>query len=248
MKKKNLLVLVGFLLISYLSVYFFLNPKSNFINNKNEPQKHFEPYLETPAINTCTNTNSLLLELAYASNEDHVGSFNIGASNEKVTLENTNVRSIKSDNGSFVHYLTITLNVPSGEVQFDLNITINDKEHVIKDITNHNFDTKDIVPQSIIAKSNIHEISDSSPTTFVTEVTLDGKDVNEIEFGILSENIKEIEKIDRHSVNIVTETSTPTITGYYIVENNQKACINNVYHIYDLSNYNGEFDSAVEKR
>lgn len=245
MKKKGLIAL-AVLLMSCLCVYLLWD-STNSSNDNNESENHVKPYFETPSIHTCSNSNDLFFELRYVerSEKDEGIECNLGISNEEVTIEKTSIKSIK-ENGNIIYFISFHLNTPPGEVQFDLNAAINGENYVIKNITNHNFNTEEIVPRSIYASQDFIPLTDSNSNEFVNHITLDDKDITDIEFDVLSEKLVSVDKIDSHSADIVTEATEPGIIGYYIVENNQKACISNVYHTYNLSNYDGNLESTTE--
>lgn len=243
MKKKSL-ISIAVLLMSCLLVYLLWDHTNN--RNDNKSENHVKPYFETPSIHTCSNSSDLFFELRYvekSKNEEGI-ECNIGISNEKVSIERTSIKSITA-NDNTIYTISFYLNTPPGEALFDLNVAINGENYVIKNITNHNFNTEEIVPRSIHASETFIPLTDSDSNEFVNRITLDNKDITNIEFGVLSEKLVSVDKIDSHSADIVTEATEPGIVGYYIVENNQKACISNVYHTYELSNYDEMLESAT---
>lgn len=225
-------------------VYLLWDHTNN--RNDNKSENHVKPYFETPSIHTCSNSSDLFFELRYvekSKNEEGI-ECNIGISNEKVSIKRTSIKSITA-NDNTIYTISFYLNTPPGEALFDLNVAINGENYVIKNITNHNFNTEEIVPRSIHASETFIPLTDSDLNEFVNRITLDNKDITNIEFGVLSEKLVSVDKIDSHSADIVTEATEPGIVGYYIVENNQKACISNVYHTYELSNYDEMLESAT---
>lgn len=245
--EKKVLILLGLmlivLLVSLLSLLYFFDYRSGNDNQGVRSEDNFEPYFETPSISTCSNSNDLYFRLRYIEEWKLNNQILCDAktSNEEVIVKRVNTEQYE-ENGKTVYLLDFHLITPPGKTQFDLNVSINDEKYVIKNVANHNFNTEGVVPYSI-QSTHFDPLIDSTSNQFVNRITLDNKDVKEIDFGVLSEKLIGVHKFDAHTVEVISEAKEPGIVGYYIVENGQQACIANVYHTYSLSDYDGSIDS-----
>ena len=213
------------LLISILSIsllfYFYANTK------KEKPSLS-DQLIQPEVIATCSNQNTYQLVLQYVHDKE-VTQISVGASIDDPTIQ---VQKIFTEPRNSYTKIILDLEAPKEESHFNLTLNINDKNYTIKNITHHNYHTKDPIAYSL---SMLQESPDfRHETETYTHVGLDHKDIHQLTFGLLQETLTDIDYQNKHEAELISNAIFPSIIGVYYIENNQTTCIGNTYRSIDI--------------
>ena len=213
------------LLISILSIsllfYFYANTK------KEKPSLS-DQLIQPEVIATCSNQNTYQLVLQYVHDKEAT-QISVGASIDDPTIQ---VQKIFTEPRNSYTKIILDLEAPKEESHFNLTLNINNKNYTVKNITHHNFHTKDPVDYSL---STLQESPDfRHETGTYTHVGLDHKDIRQLTFGLLQETLTDIAYQNKHEAEVISNAIFPSITGVYYIENNQTTCIGNTYRSIDI--------------
>lgn len=213
------------LLISILSIsllfYFYAGAK------KEKPSLS-EQLIQPEVIATCSNQNTYQLVLQYVHDKEAT-QISVGASIDDPTIQ---VQKIFTDPRNSYTKIILDLEAPKEESHFNLTLNINDKNYTIKNITHHNYHTKDPIAYSL---SMLQESPDfRHETETYTHVGLDHKDIRQLTFGLLQETLTDIVYQNKHEAELISNAIFPSIIGVYYIENNQTTCIGNTYRSIDI--------------
>lgn len=213
------------LLISILSIsllfYFYANTK------KEKPSLS-DQLIQPEVIATCSNQNTYQLVLQYVHDKEAT-QISVGAS---IDDPNIQVQKIFTEPRNSYTKIILDLEAPKEESHFNLTLNINDKNYTIKNITHHNYHTKDPIAYSL---SMLQESPDfRHETETYTHVGLDHKDIRQLTFGLLQETLTDIVYQNKHEAELISNAIFPSIIGVYYIENNQTTCIGNTYRSIDI--------------
>lgn len=219
-----------------LGVGYIINDK----NNKKELEESYDNdnlYMETPKVSTCTSDSNLELQIRFFSNSANkkITSSNVVSSVPEIEVSEFKVVEFINKDTSKVFTFNVSIKVPKGKSEFDLDFTVDDEKYTVKNIENLNFETPEERSEKMFG---IHSpyISKGEKQEFLNEITFYTKDITNAEFFLLGEEISNIEIKDKNNVHIRSFNDEPSIVGYYYVKDAKSVCIANSYHTEALTN------------
>ena len=198
------------------------------ISTKKEKPSLSEQLIQPAVIATCSNQNTYQLVLQYVHDKEAT-QISVGAS---INNPNVQVQKISTEPRKSYTKIILDLEAPKEESYFNLTLNINNTDYTLKNITHHNYHTKDPVAYSL---SMLQEMPDfRHETGTFTHVGLDHKDIRKLTFGLLGETITDIKYTNKHEAELISDTIFPSVIGVYYIENNQTTCIGNTYRSIDI--------------
>lgn len=234
--KENSKVKIAVCIVLLCSIFFLISAyvcQNVEDSNNGKINTQHKNYLENPKISSCSNDASLPLQIRYVS-EENIENYSITSSNENVLIDETTI-NISTYDGYKIYTFNLFLIVPEGEIEFDLKFDIENSEYYVKSIKNMNFN----IPTEKSEKEFIFYspfIEKDKKQEFRNDIKFKQVDLTGISFHILGEKILDSKLNDNNSVTIISENNTPSIVGYYYIQNKKKVCMFNAYHTEYLEN------------
>lgn len=192
-------------------------------NTKKEKSSISTQLIQPKTISTCSNQDIYQLVFQYVNNKENA-QISVGAS---TNTQDVQIQKVSTELLNRYTKIIVELNAPKEVSYFDLTLNINNKNYILKNITHHNYHTKDPIAYSLSGLQENPEYKYEIGTH--THVGLDYKDIRNLSFGLLQETLTDISYKSIHEAELISNAVFPSIIGVYYIENNHTTCIGNTY-------------------